>query len=214
MPRPAVVATTSSAAPSDAGAPAPSSKPSAEVPAPAPALSVALPPSPDVVVSLFTVGRQSKFRVSDEVDSHSTANDGPTQSGGAVLLRVERTFAVGDVIVAELVWQMPEGFEWVTLPRRWALRDGAVYTVDGPFGPDNIVLDEATIPAVVAKLKPVLTVAAAKRTTQGQPACRDMEEPGNYGPQRVRLCFDRQGISSWLEVNRNGPRLLEVKRVR
>jgi hypothetical protein len=41
-----------------------------------------------------------------------------------------------------------------------------------------------------------------------------MEEPGNYGPQRVRLCFDRQGISSWLEVNRNGPRLLEVKRVR
>jgi len=202
------------ATPVAASAPVPSAKASAAARAPAPGASVALPPSPEVIMSMFTVGKQTKFALSDEVDTHSTSNDGPAHSGGAATLRVESTHLVGTVIVAELSWTMPEDFTWVMPPSRWALHNGAVYTLDGPFGPDHVVTDAAEIPSLLLKLKPVLTASDAKRASTGPAACHDVEEPGNYGPQLARVCLDRQGITSWTEVNRSGPRVLELKRVR
>ena len=125
----------------------------------------------------------------DEVDTHDPDAKGPAVTKGRATVRLG-TKSIAGGWEASATWTMPDGVSWYSPPDTWTLR-GGVLAIAG---------DEAWTFRVEELQK-------AKR-----PICREDTGQGMYGASSRRLCVDARGVVSLREVNRNGPRVLELTR--
>lgn len=172
--------------------------------------------------SLFVVGTTFRFRLEDEVDTHDPEEKEPKRTTVDLQLRVARTKQIGGALVSEIDWGLPEGWEWVTPPRLWALRDGAVWTLDGTFAPSESMPDagfasldlnssDDDMKPILAVAPPVLSAERARAIAEHD-HCAERRDEGSYGPVLQRLCFDASGLAEWSETNAHGPRVLRIRR--
>lgn len=152
--------------------------------------SASAPSAPLALPAWFERGASLTFRVRDSVDTHDPEARGPARTSAVVTMTVTEISSSGAEWSATAAWKLPDELSWLSLPDRWVLRDG-VLAIDGDEG---------------------WRFDASKLARSRRPACHDEEGEGMYGPTHRRLCVDGRGLVSLREVNRAGPRVLEVVR--
>lgn len=148
-----------------------------------------------------------RYRLLDEVDTHDPEAKGPAKSSVPVTADA-RVRKVGGATIVGLTWNLPEGWTWVTPPQLFAVRDGAVWVLDGAFVDPGLAWESDD--AAVAKAlggPPLVQGVGAEAQCGDRPA-----EDGPYGPVVVGACFDAHGLTAFREQNGHGPRLLRIVR--